>query len=155
MRSDAEAMQYIGRPLATHIDDAHRLIQIYKDNHVNNIAITWAICMKGTDRVIGTIGYWQMQPENHRAEIGYQLHKDYWRQGILTEAITAVLKYGFDEMHLHSIEAIIRPDNIASQKLLEKMNFVKEGQFRHNFLSKGKYEDSAVYSLLDTDTRPE
>ncbi|MEI8280572.1 MAG: GNAT family N-acetyltransferase [Bacteroidota bacterium] len=154
MRSDPEAMMYIGRPLAQHIDEAHKLIQIYKDNHLNNIAVTWAICIKGSDRVIGTIGFWKMQPENHRAEIGYQLHKDFWRQGILTEAITTVLKYGFDVMHLHSVEAIIRPDNIASQKLLEKMHFVKEGHFRHDFLINGKYEDSAIYSLLDTDQRP-
>ena len=115
----------------------------------NNDSILWGICLKDTAPVIGTIGYWQIQKEHYRAETGYMLHPDYQGKGIMDEALKAVIKYGFETMQLHSIEANVNPANAASMKLLEKNGFVKEAYFRENYFYNGQFLDSVIYSLLN------
>ena len=89
-----------------------------------------------------------LQKENFRAEIGYALLPDYYKKGIADEALKAVIDYGFNTMNLHSIEANLNPDNIASAELLEKNNFEKEAYFKENYYFEGKFIDSLIYSLL-------
>ena len=110
--------------------------------------IQWAITLKNDSKLIGTIGYHTIEKENYRAEIGYMLHPDLWNTGLMSEAIATVIEYGFSEMKLHSIEAIINPENAVSRKTLKKFNFVKEGFYKENFYFDGKFYDSEVYSLL-------
>jgi len=69
-------------------------------------------------------------------------------KGYITEAIKAVVTYGFEEMDLHSIEAVIDPDNVASEKVLQKNGFVKEAHILENELWDGKFWDTVIYSLL-------
>ena len=90
-----------------------------------------------------------MQKEHYRAEIGYLLHPDYQQKGIMDEALKAVIKYGFETMQLHSIEANVNPANAASMKLLEKNGFVKEAYFKENYFYNGQFLDSVIYSLLN------
>ncbi len=92
--------------------------------------------------------YLNFKKENYRAEFVYALHPDHWGKGIMNEVAEAVIDYGFKVLKLHSIEANINPENIASQKLLEKHKFVKEAYFKENFFWEGKFLDSAIYSLL-------
>lgn len=77
-----------------------------------------------TNELIGTIGFWKIDKENHWAEIGFLLHLGHQRKGIMQEAVAAVLSYGFSAIKLHSIEANINPANMASKKLLKKNGFV-------------------------------
>ena len=111
----------------------------------------WVICLKGETKLIGSIGFWHTVPEHHRAELGYILHPDFWNQGIVTEALQAVLKYGFEKMKLHSVEASVNPENVASIRVLEKHGFVREAYFREDYFYDGKFYDSAVYCLLSRD----
>ena len=99
-------------------------------------------------KLIGTIGFWQIDKENYRAEIGYLLHPDQQGNGLMQEAIETVLQYGFQTMKLHSVEANVNPANIASIKLLEKKKFNKEAFFKENYYYNGKFLDTSVYSLL-------
>ncbi len=71
----------------------------------------------------------------------------------MQEALNVVLDYGFNIMRLHSVEADVNPMNIASIKILEKNNFVREAHFRENYYYSGKFLDSYVYSLLSTDRK--
>lgn len=105
--------------------------------------------MKGTTSIIGTIGYWRMQKEHYRVEIGYILYNGYQGKGIVDEALKALIKYGFQTMQLHSIEANVNPANAASMKLLEKNGFVKEAYFKENYYYNGKFLDSVIYSLVN------
>jgi ribosomal-protein-alanine N-acetyltransferase len=146
LRTNEDAMKYINKPKLLSIDDAKEIIK--KMNDANRIQ--WGITSKITDTIIGTIGYHKIEKEHYRAEIGYMLHPQYWNTGLMSEAITKVINYGFDEMKLNSIEAIINPDNAISRKILKKFNFIKEGYFKENFFFEGKFFDSEVYSLLKT-----
>lgn len=148
LRSDEVVLRYIDRPRAKSKDEAAQWIALNLDRQSNNELILWSICIKDQPKLIGTIGYFNLQTEHCRAEIGYVMYPQYHRQGIMNEALREVLKYGLETMNLHSIEANVNPLNIASMKLLEKNGFVREGYFRENFYFNGKFLDSAVYSLV-------
>jgi [ribosomal protein S5]-alanine N-acetyltransferase len=151
MRSNPGSMKYIPRPLARTAGDVLDLIRLVDENLEKNEAINWAITRKDSDRLIGTIGFYRTQPHNFRAEIGYMTHPDCCGKGIATEAIARVCEYGFETMKLHSIEAVIDPENIASARVLEKNRFIKEAHFRQNEFYDGKFLDSVVYSRLKSD----
>lgn len=149
-RSSEEAMKYIGRPLATTIDDVRELMGRMEQALTDNEGIVWMICLKDQpDTVIGTIGYHRIDKPNYRAEIGYMLHPAHHRKGLMQEALPAVIAYGFDAMKLHSIEAIVSPDNEASIGILLRNGFVREAYYKENYFYNGRFLDSAVYSLLD------
>ena len=148
LRSDKNVMQFLDRPLAQSTDDAMALIQKIAAGHEKNENITWAITLQNQPELIGTIGFWRIDKENYRAEIGYLLHPDQQGKGLMQEAIDAVLKYGFQTIKLHSVEANVNPANNASIKLLEKNKFVKEAHYKENYFYDGKFLDSAIYSLL-------
>ena len=112
--------------------------------------IQWAITLKENPAtLIGTIGYWRIIPEHYRAEIGYMLHPSCWGKGIMKEALNAVIKYAFEKMKLHSIEANINPDNIPSAALLESCGFIKEAFHKENYYFDGVFYDSIIYSRLN------
>lgn len=90
-----------------------------------------------------------IKPEHYRAEIGYMLLPEYHRKGIASEAVKEVVKYGFDVMKLHSIEAVLDPENHGSAKVLEKNGFVKEAHFKENGFFEGRFLDTVIYSILN------
>lgn len=140
-------MRYINRPLPNRGDKMEQIRRVYQ-MHAEGTGIGWAISLKNNPRLIGTIGFYRMNLANFRAEIGYMLLPEYWRKGLATEAIQAVLKFGFETMHLHSIEADINPENEASRAILLKNGFRKEAYFRENFYFDGQFLDSEIYGLL-------
>ncbi|MBS7786749.1 GNAT family N-acetyltransferase [Flavobacterium sp. CYK-55] len=153
LRSNPETMKFIPRPLVTNIDEALEHFKMIDDKINSNEGINWAITLKGNPQLIGIIGHYRLQPENHRTEIGYMILPEYNGQGITTEAIDAVLAYGFEVMQLHSIEAVIDPENYASEKVLIKNGFVKEAHILENELYEGKFWDTVIYSLLKRNFR--
>ncbi|MEW5675747.1 GNAT family N-acetyltransferase [Flavobacterium enshiense] len=149
LRSNPEIMKYIPREMPKNLDDAVKHIEFMQGLLENCECINWAICLKEDKKLIGNIGYFRMQPENHRAEIGYMLNSSFHGKGIMQEALDRIINYGFNDMKLHSIEAVTDPENFASWKLLEKNGFIREGHFKEDCYWQGKYLDSFVYSLLN------
>jgi len=148
LRNDVYVMRYLDRPLHRSVDDTVEMIQKIRDGVENNTAIAWAIALKDELDFIGTISFHRIEKENHRAEIGYMLHPDHWRKGIISEAMKKVLEYGFTAMKLHSIEANVNPDNTASSNLLKKHGFVREAYFKENYFFQDKILDTEIYSLI-------
>ena len=153
IRSDKEMLQYLDRDPATSIEDAIQWIKTINEGIDNNQHIAWAISLKNgpdsdRDKLIGTITFWNIQKGHYRAEIGYALHTAYQGKGLMQEALTVVLDYGFKTMKLHSVEANVNPANEASIKLLERNNFIREAYHKENYYHNGKFLDSAIYSLI-------
>jgi ribosomal-protein-alanine N-acetyltransferase len=148
LRGNPQTMKYIPRPLAKTKEDALEHIAMINEKIDDNIAINWVITLKDNPQLIGIIGHYRIQTENYRAEIGYMILPQYHGKGIAAEAIKAVVEYGFEEMQLHSIEAIIDPENQASEKVLLKSGFVKEAHIKENEYYNGKFIDTVIYSLL-------
>lgn len=98
---------------------------------------------------IGSCGFYRMNPEHRRGEIGYNMsNESYKRKGLMSEAAVRILQYGFDTLQLYRIEAFASPDNEASLKILAKLGMKYEGLMRGHFLKNGVYEDSACYAVL-------
>lgn len=147
-RSDPRVMLYIGRPLMQEVAEAEKFVTDIQAMFDRNDGVHWAISLRNDPAMIGIISIWKIDKTNHRGEIGYMLGPDQQGAGIMTEAVQAVMQYAFETVHLHSLEANVNPDNAASIKLLERNGFVREAYFRENFYFEGKFEDSAIYSLL-------
>ncbi|WP_298393271.1 GNAT family protein [Flavobacterium sp.] len=148
LRGNPGTMKYIPRPLISTEEEAMEHLKMIDDKIDNNEGINWAITLKGNPKLIGIIGHYRIQPENHRCEIGYMILPEYNGRGIVTEAIKVVLEYGFEDLNMHSIEAVIDPENVASERVLLKNGFIKEAHIQENELWNGKYWDSVIYSLL-------
>lgn len=149
LRSDERVNKYILRTKAKSIEDAQEFIIKINKAISNNESIYWAIALENNSKLIGTIMYWNISKENLRAEIGYELHPDYQGKGLMQEAFSKVVEFGFDKIGLHSIEALVDPYNFASIKLLERNNFLKEAHFKENIFHDGKFLDTVIYSLIN------
>lgn len=151
IRSSMEVMKYMGREEMKCIAESEHLITSIAKSFQLGAAISWAIIEKSTNVFIGYFGYWRIEAHHCRGEIGYALDPNYWRKGYMKETACELIKYGFNKIRLHSIEANVDPNNLPSIKLLERLGFRKEAYFRENFLFRGEFVDSAVYSLLERD----
>lgn len=150
LRSNPETMKYIPRPLVKTTEDVLEHIGMIEEKIVKNEGINWGITLKGSPKILGIIGFYRLQPENYRAEIGYMLLPEFHGKGIITEAVKRLISYGFDDLKLHSIEAVIDPENFASEKVLQKCNFVKEAHLKEAEFYDGKFLDKVIYSLLNS-----
>lgn len=148
INTNDEVLKYLDFLRMQTIEDARLKIDKHTIAVETNDSIIWAISTKENSKLIGTICLFHFKKEHFRGEIGYILHPDFWRKGILLEGMNAVINYGFDTLNLHSIEAIVDPENVASIELLEKNKFVREAYFKEDFYQKGKFLDTAIYSLL-------
>jgi len=110
--------------------------------------IRWGLALRGRPELIGTCGYHAWSRENFRARIGYDLAADHRRKGIMTEALVAMIGYGFEEMGLHRIEALTDPKNTGSIALLRKIGFRQEGVLREDTFFRGRFVDDVCFSLL-------
>lgn len=151
---DEDVCRYLvdNEPIAT-MEEAEEIIKwshSFSPNPTNN---RWLIVMKDISKPIGTIGYHRWDKNNNIAEIGYDLSKEYWQQGIMNEAMAAVLKFGFEKMNLNRIQAFVHIENIASYKTLTKNGFCCEGVIRDMYLFRGKYYDHYMMSLLHKNYR--
>ena len=148
LRSDKRVLQFLAKDPAVSTEEASLFIKKINELEENNDAVTWGITFKNEKKLIGTICYWNITKKHYRAEIGYALHPTLQGKGIMHEAMGEVIKYGFENMKLHSVEANVDPDNTASIKLLERNNFIREGLFKEDYFYNGNFFDTAVYSLL-------
>ena len=148
LRSNADVMKYVPRPLCTNVGEAMDLVNMMQQRLETNEGINWGITLKGNNKLIGFIGHYRILWEHFRSEIGYMLSPAQQGKGITSEAIQLVVNYGFMEMKMHSLEAVIDPENMASARVLEKNNFIKEAHFKENGFFNGKFIDAVVYSLI-------
>jgi ribosomal-protein-alanine N-acetyltransferase len=149
LRSNNEVMKYIPRPLVQTTEEALAHIAMIDEKIDSNEGINWAITLKGNPKLIGIIGHYRIKPEHFRSEIGYMLLPEYHGRGIISEAIKETLNYGFKKMKLHSVEAIIDPENLASERVLQKSGFLKEAHLKENEYYDGRFLDTIIYSILN------
>lgn len=143
---DEKVTRYHDIETATSIEQAKWLINRRLERYRKKQAIRWGIAKKKDNIIIGSCGFGI--ENSFSAELGYELASEYWRQGIMTEALQAILTWGFHQLNLNRIEARVMQENIASIQLLKKMLFLEEGLLREDGFWKGKFHDLKIYSLL-------
>ncbi|MCW4011562.1 MAG: GNAT family N-acetyltransferase, partial [Candidatus Bathyarchaeota archaeon] len=153
IHTDPDVMRYYGvKPYAS-LDKSKEHLDWLAKLHREEIGLRWIITLKERDQYIGDVGFYDWEKKHRRAEIGYILGKQYWGKGIMTEAIKAALDYGFNEMNLNRIQALIDPRNDASKKVAEKHGFKYEGTFRDYEYEYGDFIDLNMYSVLKREYR--
>ncbi|MCU7619132.1 GNAT family N-acetyltransferase [Chryseobacterium sp. PBS4-4] len=127
----------------------HKKIYQYGYESYNQKMMNFKIIHKQSSQVIGNCGFHTWNPQHCRAEIGYDLNSDEFKnKGYMKETLKKVIEFGFREMKLNRIEALIDENNTPSRKLLDHFGFTKEGIVRGHYLVDGIFEDSVLYSLL-------
>ena len=89
----------------------------------------------------------------HACTLGYWIGAPFARQGYMSEALAALLEFGFEQLGVHRIEAACLPGNEASRKLLHKMGFSEEGYARHYLRINGAWQDHVLFAILREDLR--
>jgi RimJ/RimL family protein N-acetyltransferase len=145
--SDEETMQFYGEPHRS-LEDTRQAIEHTQARFVQHEEIRWGITLTGEDQVIGSCGFHHFDTDFHRAETGYILNHAFWGQGIMVEAMSSILTYGFAELGLHRVEAIIDSANERSKRLLLKLGFTYEGNLRQRSSFQGRFEDQHYFGLL-------
>ncbi|GGB47962.1 putative N-acetyltransferase YoaA [Lentibacillus populi] len=146
--SNENVTKYYGQETLKSIEQAEAFVDFFANSYKEKKGIRWGIERKGKQGIIGTIGFNAWSPKHKRAEIGYEIHPEYWRKGYTSEAVLKVLQYGFDDLGLTRIGAVVFKDNEASTNLLYKVGFQKEGILRDYMYQNGKAYDTYVYALL-------
>ncbi len=123
-------------------------------NYARREVLFWCLTSGDTDGPIavdgpiGSVTFWNPGPGWLCAELGYELNRAYWGQGLMAEALPAVLTYGFDEVGLHRVEACPLAGNTASLNLLRKLGFTGEGTLRQRVPFRGEFHDQVYFGLL-------
>ncbi len=134
---------------ATHqsIDDTYEylnnfIFELYRSGK----GMDWGIVEKESGRLIGTCGLY-IVPTHRRGTLGYTLAKAYWGKGLMTEAATMAIAFGFHVMQLHRIQAICNVDNVASARVLEKTGMQFEGIMHNYVFYKEQSWDMKMYAI--------
>ena len=137
----------------TDLDEVKEIIQWADEIFAKKSGIRWAMALKPEPTMIGSCGYHLMSQSNRCAEIGYELHHDYWRRGLMREALEAVLSFGFQCLHLHRIEANVTVGNEASAGLLRSLGFAQEGLWRDKVYARNRFYGLWQFAILENEYR--
>ena len=145
--SDEAVMRYYDRPALTRLEEARQIIERNRLRFERGEGIRWGITLKGEDHVVGSCMF-SWHPHHRYAEIGYELARAYWNQGIITEALRAILSFGFETRNLHRVEAEVLLGNVASMRVLQKLGFQEEGVLRERVFVNDQFYDVKLFGLL-------
>jgi [ribosomal protein S5]-alanine N-acetyltransferase len=149
---DPEAMRFWNSPPAAAVEDVadqiRRSLQAHPDHHA-----AWSIVLRSERKAIGMVNYHHRDVRNRRLEIGFILAQPYWRQGLMEEAIRALLQHCFESLNVHRVEAVIAPPNEASVRLVRRLGFRAEGGPMRDriYVSDGVWLSVTMFGLLDED----
>jgi [ribosomal protein S5]-alanine N-acetyltransferase len=146
--SDQQVTEFYGHEPHQSLDDTQELIRQTQARYARREALRWGLALQGEDRLIGSCSLHHFDPGFHRAETGYELQRAFWGKGIMTEAMSVILTYGFTELGLHRVEAIIDIMNERSKSLLLQLGFTYEGNLRQRYFFCDRFEDEHYFGLL-------
>jgi ribosomal-protein-alanine N-acetyltransferase len=124
---------------------------LYSHSLVPRTAYIFCLEQRSTNEFTGLMAMNLSRPKNKSAEVWYKIHTDHWNKGYTTEALKALLAYGFDTLGLHRISAGCAVENIASIRVLEKAGMQREGRCRGILPIRGQWLDNYIYAILEED----
>lgn len=148
MLSSPEVLRFIGNPPTDTYEKAIDLIAFLNELFDKQESIEWAMTSRENGQFVGTCGIHSWDTTNRRVDIGYQLLPSQWGKGYATEACHAVIRWSFEHLDLHRIQADITDGNIASEQVLLKCGFKFEGIWRENTWEHGRFVDIKQFGLL-------
>ncbi len=147
-KSDPAATQFFGQDPHSDLEQTRAWVRCGLEGWKNGSSITWAITLRHDGQVIGECCLWNIDHGSKRAELGYELLRSQWKRGLMNEALTAVLDFGFKAMGLNRVEASPLSINLPSQNVLVKLGFKHEGTLRQRHFFNGQRHDEMWFGLL-------
>lgn len=138
--------QIINMPFPYLEEDAVFRMNFVLQGFKNKERYVFAVSPRDTGELIGEIGL-HLDKGNNSAQFGYWIAESFWGKGFATEALRAILKFGFVILHLNKIYATHYPDNLASAKVMLNNGMIKEAEMKEHYKIDGVYKDVIQYRL--------
>ncbi|MBV8587811.1 MAG: GNAT family N-acetyltransferase [Verrucomicrobia bacterium] len=148
IKSNRELTERYGGRTHSSIEETLQWIERIREGYKNRESLFWCVTLKQQDAAIGSCLFWHIDESSKCAELGYELHPDFWQKGIMAEAVATILQCGFRELGFNRVEACPFAGNIPSNKLLLRLGFVQEGNLRQRCLVNDRFEDQLYFGLL-------
>jgi ribosomal-protein-alanine N-acetyltransferase len=145
--SSENITKYYGMFPMKEVSEADQLISRFESSFREDKSIRWGIELKDSEQIIGTCGFHNWNKRHFRAEIGYELKEQFWKNGYAKEAVLAIIDYGFENMELERIEAVTYPENKVSKNMLIKLGFEHEGLLKKYAYFRNKRQDLDMFSI--------
>ncbi|MCT7984679.1 GNAT family N-acetyltransferase [Laspinema sp. A4] len=149
--SDPEVAKYTTWHPHQSLEDSHIFLNSILKKYQNHECFDWGIVHKADIKLIGTCGLVNWVLPHYHAEIGYALSQRYWGQGYMTEAVQALLAFGFQKTDLNRIQGRCKLANRPSARVMEKVGMKFEGILRQQMFIKGSFHDMNLYALVRKD----
>lgn len=150
--SDSRVTRYYNIKTFYALQDADELIVRRQNRFWRGRGICWGIELKESGGLIGTCGYNAWRRQRQIGDLGYELAYAYWNQGIMTEALTAVVSHGFEQIGLQRQRAWVMPGNVASSRVLTKLGFASLGIRPSRGYWSGRFHDLELFVLENPHT---
>ena len=128
--SDSKVNKFLTWSLHKSVEETRELLTGWVERYENPERYCWAIVLKENEQLIGTIAAPTIKNRTETAEVTYCIGSAWWGLGIVTEALSEVIRYLFEEIQVNRIEAGYDANNPASGRVLEKVRMQKEGILR-------------------------
>jgi ribosomal-protein-alanine N-acetyltransferase len=146
LRTNKEINEFIDRKRLNNLSESRAFIDLISKLAATNKGLFWVLESKNNQQLIGTIGLRNFEDEENYAEIGYELDPSYHQRGFMSEAFEAILKFGFENLELKTIEAFTHQKNTASIALLKKQQFVLDPERRDE-----GFENNRSYRIVNSE----
>ncbi len=146
--SDPKIQSLYSEPTYNTKEEVKELLDKYIGSYEKLDYYRWAIIEKESNICIGQIAIFLVDNKNHFCEIEYALGSKFHRKGYASEAVKAILDFGFNNVNFHKVQVCHKEGNMASQGVIRKCNFTYEGSLRDFFFMDGKYVNRLYYSML-------
>ena len=147
VNGDDEVTRFVPYPTWQSLDDAKAWFKRMADLQAAGKALQFVVTTKATGKAIGTCLLFHFEEVTASAELGYVLGQAHWGQGYMREALTALINYGFDQMFLRILDAVVDVRNVRSARLLLRLGFVNAGLPHHHEITKGEATETEIYRL--------
>ena len=147
--SDPAVAEFMDIDPLVHLSEAREIVDWARDMASKNRGLRWAIRRTDSTTLIGTVGFNTLELDRgRRGEIAYDLAQALWGHGVMSEILPYVMAFGFENLGLHRLEAMVTVGNLRSCRLLERHGFALEGTLRGHAYWKGQYWDQLIYGRL-------
>ena len=145
LRTNKEVTEFIDRKTLNNLSESRAFIDLISNLTAHNKGVFWVLESKNNHQLIGTVGLRNFEDEENYAEIGYELDPSYHQKGFMSESFETILKFGFENLELKTIEAFTHQNNTASIALLEKQQFVLDPERREE-----GFENNRSYRIVNS-----
>ena len=128
--------------------DVESMVQHCRQAYAAGSRSKWAVARQADDLLIGTCGFNEWSRSQGWAELAYELARPYWGRGIISQAVTGCLAWGFDTALFNRVHAFVMVGNVRSERVLERAHFTREGCLRSYRMCRGQPRDFSVFSIL-------